>query len=118
MIQTVFISRTAGVGLPVADIHNILIQPRGPNSALKAAAVTTVGKINGIEKKARMILLPRKLNLEKIHAPGKPTARVRIVETAACQKVNQKTFPTFASFREISASKYLNAVVKIDHNGR
>jgi hypothetical protein len=53
---------------PVIDIQTILINPLGPNSALNAEAVTTVGRIKGIVNSALSIFFPGKVNREKIHA--------------------------------------------------
>ena len=57
--------------------------PRAEKVELKAAATTTVGSINGTAVNARRRDLPRKLNLEKRIAAGRPSAKVRRVERVA-----------------------------------
>jgi len=96
----------------------MLINPFGPNKALNAAAVTTVGSINGIVNNALNIFFPGKLNREKIHAVGNPAISVNIVEMIACQNVNQNTCPILDQLIVISSAKYLNALRKIENNGK
>ena len=57
--------------------------PRGEKIELKAAATTTVGSMKGTAVRARSRDLPRKLNLEKSMAAGRPRAKVRRVERVA-----------------------------------
>lgn len=58
-------------------------RPFEPNNELKAAATTTVGSIKGTAVRARSKDLPRKSNLEKRMAAGRPRAKVRRVERMA-----------------------------------
>ena len=57
--------------------------PRGEKFELKAAATTTVGSMKGTAVRARSRDLPRKSNLEKRMAAGRPRAKVRRVERMA-----------------------------------
>jgi len=84
----------------------MLINPLGPIKALNAEAVTTVGRIKGIVNNALSIFFPGKLNREKIQAAGNPANNVNIVETIACQNVNQNTFPIFCQLMDISLDRY------------
>ena len=71
-------------------INRILTQPRGPNSAVKLAATTTVGKINGIVLNTLRMLFPGKVNLANRYAAGIPTISVNRVEMLACHIVKRK----------------------------
>ena len=57
--------------------------PRGEKIELKAAATTTVGSMKGTAVSARSRDLPRKSNLEKRMAAGRPRTKVRRVERMA-----------------------------------
>ena len=58
-------------------------RPRGEKIELKAAATTTVGSMKGTAVSARSRDLPRKSNLEKRMAAGRPRTKVRRVERRA-----------------------------------
>lgn len=93
MADSVFIIWSGGFSSPNADIMNRLKKPRGPSSALKPAATTTVGKIKG-----RLVNIPhsrfaRKRYRAKTYAAGKPTNRVKPVDNVACQIVNHNDLP-------------------------
>ena len=89
--------------------------PFGPIKALKAAAITTVGKINGTEKSDLRNFFPGNLYLENIQARESPNNIVRIIESSACQVVNPNTLPIFAqlmvrfpAYSVITLSKIVN----------
>ena len=58
-------------------------RPFEPSNELKAAATTTVGSMKGTAVNARNRDLPRKSNLEKRIAAGRPRIKVMRVERAA-----------------------------------
>jgi len=64
MAVNVLRKMTGGVDEPVIFINNRLTQPRGPSRELNAAAVTTVGRINGSMVSMRIKRFPVKSKRE------------------------------------------------------
>ena len=86
-----------GASSPKTAMSNRLASPPGPNKALKAAAVTTVGSTKGTVVREWIRLLPLKVKVANTQAPGRATSRVSRVERPACQVVNQSTCAQYAS---------------------
>ena len=63
--------------------------PLGPRSDTNPMATTIVGITKGTVDSAFRIVLPGNSNLVNKYAIGNPTIRLKNVETAACQIVNQ-----------------------------
>ena len=60
MAPNVPVKTTGGVTNPKRCIKAIFIQPLGPSKAVKPAATTTVGSMNGMAVRVRRKLFPRK----------------------------------------------------------
>ena len=60
MAPSVFKKAIGGCSSPNRFISPKLTQPRGPSKALKPAAATTVGKMNGKDTNVRSLRFPGK----------------------------------------------------------
>lgn len=119
MATSVFRICIGGLSKAKRNCSHTFNHPFGPNNALKPAATTIVGIINGRVVNKRNKDFPQNLYFANIYAAGKPMIIVRMVESVACQNVknNGRVITSMEEMLDPSEDVANHAILKFANKG-